>query len=144
MPKPSLTLTRHLKAPVELVYNAWTDPAQMMKWYAPEDMATPEAEADPRVGGHFRVRMRSTEGEEVETSGTYQEVVPNEKLVFTWGWKSTPEIRSLVTVLLKADGGGTLLTLIHEQFIDEEARDNHDYGWTGALNKLEKLVAENG
>jgi uncharacterized protein YndB with AHSA1/START domain len=140
MPQPSLTIKRQLKAPVELVYSAWTDPAKMMKWYAPEGMETPEAEADARVDGHYRVRMRSTEGEEVETSGVYREVVPNEKLVFTWGWKNTPEIRSLVTVLFQAEGEGTLLTLIHEQFIDEEARDNHNYGWTGALNKLGTFV----
>ncbi len=71
----------------------------------------------------------------------YREFVPNEKLVFTWAWKSTPECKSLVTVLLKPDGDGTLLTLTHEQFFDEETRDRHQQGWGGALDKMEKLFA---
>ena len=64
---------------------------------------------------------------------------PNEKLVFTWAWKTTPERESLVTVLLKPDGDGTLLTLTHEQFFDEDARDRHKGGWNGALDKMEKI-----
>jgi len=82
-----------------------------------------------------------TPGDEHDVSGVYREVVPNEKIVFTWAWKSTPERESLVTVQLKADGGGTLLTLTHEQFFDDDARDRHQQGWSASLNKLEKFLA---
>ena len=99
------------------------------------------AETDARVGGRFRVIMRTSDGEEHDVSGVYREVVPNEKLVFTWAWRSTPERESLVTVALKRDGDGTVLTLTHEQFFDEAARDAHRYGWTGALDKLEQYFA---
>ena len=75
------------------------------------------------------------------TGTIYREMVPNEKLVFTWAWKSTPERESLVTVTLKPDGAGTLLTLLHEQFFDADARDRHQQGWGGAIDKLEKLFA---
>ena len=51
-----------------------------------------------------------------------------------------PERESLVTVLVKPDGDGALLTLIHEQFFDEPARDRHECGWTGSLDKLEKAL----
>jgi uncharacterized protein YndB with AHSA1/START domain len=68
-------------------------------------------------------------------------VIPNEKLVFTWAWKSTPERESLVTLTFKRDGDGTIMTLLHEQFFDEAARDRHRSGWTGALDKLEKYLA---
>ena len=85
--------------------------------------------------------MRSPGDEEHDVSGVYRDVVANEKLVFTWAWKSTPELESVVTVLLKADGDGTLLTLTHEQFADEASRNRHQHGWNGALDKLEKLVA---
>jgi uncharacterized protein YndB with AHSA1/START domain len=54
-------------------------------------------------------------------------------------WKSTPERESVVTVLLKPEGDGTLLTLTHEQFFDDAARDSHQHGWDGALEKLDKL-----
>ena len=85
--------------------------------------------------------MRTADGEEHDVGGEYREVVANEKLVFTWAWRSTPERESLVTVLLKGDGDGTLLTLLHEQFFDEAARDRHRFGWTGSLDKLEKYLA---
>lgn len=51
------------------------------------------------------------------------------------------ERESLVTVALKADGNGTVLTLTHEQFLDEAARDAHRTGWMGALDKLERYLA---
>jgi uncharacterized protein YndB with AHSA1/START domain len=99
------------------------------------------AETDARVGGRYRIVARSPDGEQHDVSGTYREVVPNEKLVFTWAWRSTPERESRVTVLLGADGG-TLLTLIHEQFFDEAARDRHEHGWNGSMDKLERVVLD--
>ena len=143
--KPSLTLKRRLNAAPEKVYAAWTDPAQLAKWFGPKDIEALRVESDPRVGGRFSIVMRGTDAceetgaEEHHVSGVYREVVPNEKLVFTWAWRSTPERESLVTVLIKPDGAGSLLTLIHEQFFDEEARDRHEHGWTGCLDKLETL-----
>ena len=56
-------------------------------------------------------------------------------------WHSTPERESLVTVQLKPDGAGTLLTFHHEQFFDVTARDNHERGWTDLFVNLEKLLA---
>lgn len=139
--KPSLTLRRRLNAPPAKVYEAWTDPAKMMRWFGPAQAETVRAETDPRVGGRFRVLMRTADGEEHDVSGVYREVVPGEKLVFTWAWRTTPERESLVSVALKRDGDGTVLTLTHEQFFDEAARDAHREGWTGALDKLEAQLA---
>jgi uncharacterized protein YndB with AHSA1/START domain len=85
--------------------------------------------------------MRSPTGEMHDVSGIYREVIPNEKLVFTWAWKSTPERESLVTVLIKPDGDGSLLTLTHEQFFDEDARDRHQGGWNSALDKMQQMFA---
>ena len=139
--KPSLTLKRRIKASPEKVYSAWTDPAKIAGWFGPAQAEMLHTEADARVGGRYRIVMRTSDGEQHDVSGIYREVVPNEKLVFTWAWRSTPERESLVTVMLKSDGGGTLLTLMHEQFFDEPARDRHEHGWTGCLDKLERLFA---
>ena len=116
--KPSLTIKRRLKAPPAKVYSAWTDPKQIAKWMGPEGIDALHSEADPRVGGRYRFVMRGTDGEEHDVSGVYREVVPGEKLVFTWAWRTTPERESLVTVVIKPDGDGSLLTLIREQFFD--------------------------
>ena len=139
--KPSLTLKRRLKAPPTKVYGAWTEPDKLTKWFGPAGAETLEAETDARVGGRFHVLMRTADGELHGVSGIYREVVPDERLVFTWAWRTTPDRESLVTVTLKGDGDGTLLTLLHEQFFDEEARDRHNEGWSGALDKLVELVA---
>ena len=136
--KPSLTLKRRLNAPPAKVYAAWTDPTQIKRWFGPTQVETLSAAADVRVDGRYRIVMRGSDGEEHDVSGVYREVVPNEKLVFTWAWRSTPERESLVTVTLKADGSGTILTLTHEQFFDEAARDGHERGWTGTLDRLER------
>ena len=139
--KPSLTLKRRLNAPPEAVYAAWTDPKKLVHWFGPDQGPVTKAETDVRVGGRFHVVFHTEDGEEQDVSGIYQEVVPNQKLQFTWAWRTMPERESLVTVLVKPDGDGALLTLIHEQFFDEPARDRHAYGWNGSLDKLEKALA---
>ena len=139
--KPSLTLKRRLKAPPAKVFAAWTDPEKIKRWMGPGEVAAIVAESDARVGGRYRFLMRSPDGDEHDVGGVYREVVTNEKLVFTWAWKASPEQESLVTVLFKADGDGTLLTVTHERFADEESRDSHQGGWNGALDKLEKYLA---
>jgi uncharacterized protein YndB with AHSA1/START domain len=87
------------------------------------------------------MNFQTADGEHHQVSGVYREVVPGTRLVFTWAWQSTPERESLVTVTLARDGDGTLLTLHHEQFFDQAARDGHERGWTGTLDKLERLFA---
>jgi uncharacterized protein YndB with AHSA1/START domain len=139
--KPSLTLKRRINAPPEKVYGAWTDPAKLTHWWGPEGAETLSAEMDARTGGRYRIVFRTPDGEQHDVSGTYREVVPNEKLVFSWMWRTMPERESLVTVTFKRDGDGTLLTLLHEQFFDEGARDRHRSGWTGTLDKLERYFA---
>jgi uncharacterized protein YndB with AHSA1/START domain len=137
--KPSLTIKRKLKAPPAKVYEAWTDPKKIARWFGPEGIEVVSAECDARVGGRFRVVMRAPDGETHDVSGTYREVVPGQKLVFSWAWISTPERESLVTVLITGDSNESMLTLKHEQFFDEPARDRHHYGWSGAIDKLERL-----
>ena len=141
--KPSVTLKRRLNAPAEKVYAAWTEPAQIAHWFGPSETVagSVHAEMDVRVGGRFRVSFDTVDGEHHEVGGVYREVVPNEKLVFSWAWHTTPERESLVTVLIRKEGEGAMLTLTHEQFFDEAARDGHKRGWTGTLDKLEHYLS---
>jgi uncharacterized protein YndB with AHSA1/START domain len=141
--RPSLTLRRRLNAPPAKVYAAWTDPQKMNHWFGPSETVrgSVRAELDVRVGGRFRASFTTDDGEYHQVGGIYREVVPGEKLVFSWAWHSTPERESLVTVSLKPDGDGTWLTLQHEQLFDQAACDGHRRGWSGALDKLETFVA---
>ena len=90
-----------------------------------------------RSGPHLLAR--ALDGEHHQVGGVYRGVVPNERLVFTWAWHTMKERESLVTVTIKRDGDGSILTLLHEKFFDEAARDGHQRGWSGSLDKLEKL-----
>jgi uncharacterized protein YndB with AHSA1/START domain len=140
--KPSLTIKRRVNAAPEKVYAAWTDPEKILKWFGPDSGPVHEAATDVRVGGRYAVSFSTEDGEQHDVSGVYREVVPNRKLVFTWAWRTLPpERESLVTILIKPDGSGSILTLIHEQFFDEAARDGHRKGWTGCLDKLEHYLA---
>jgi uncharacterized protein YndB with AHSA1/START domain len=137
--KPSLTIKRRFNAAPAKVYAAWTDPEKMSRWLGPGNVIRVECGTDLRVGGKYFIRM-IVPNDEHYASGIYRVVVPNEKLVFTWAWKSTPERESLVTVTIKPDGDGCSMTLQHEQFFDEAARDNHNKGWTEIIGRLAAVV----
>ena len=140
--KPFLNLVRAYPVPPEKVWRAWTDPQAVKKWWGPrpgEPVAV--AELDVRVGGRFRIVFGGADGGMHECAGEYREVVPNRKLVFTWSWpRTTPDRISLVTIVFKAVNGGTELDFRHEQFFDEQVRDDHKRGWTGLLDKLEHFL----
>jgi len=139
---PSLTIRRRFNAPPTRVYAAWTEPAQIARWFGPGKVVIVDAVFETHAGGRFAIHARSPDtGDDHHVSGTVKEAKPNEKLVYTWAWRSTPDRESLVTVEFKPDGGGTLLVLTHEKFFDDGARDRHNMGWTGAFDKLEAYLA---
>jgi uncharacterized protein YndB with AHSA1/START domain len=114
-----------------------------VRWFGPAEASgsSVHAEMDVRPGGHYRISFKTEDGEYHEVGGVYREVVPDSRLVFTWAWHSTPERQSLVTITVAKDGDGAILTLQHEQFFDDKARDGHKRGWTGTLDKLERYLA---
>lgn len=86
MPEDETTLkiTRFIKAPADSVYAAWTDPAQLKQWFAPEQVRTRDFRADACVGGTYRWELVTPEGEEMAAFGEYRELIPGKKIVFTW------------------------------------------------------------
>jgi uncharacterized protein YndB with AHSA1/START domain len=138
--KPRLSLVREFAAPPEAVWHAWTEPEALKRWFGPDAGAVSLAQTDVRVGGRFHVVFKTLDGEQHDVSGAYREVVPNRKLVFTWAWISTPERISQVTLTFKPTRAGTELTLLHEQFFDMAARDGHERGWTGSMEKLARYL----
>lgn len=141
--KPSVTLARRIKASPAKVFAAWTDPEKLIRWFGPAQTidGSVDATLDVREGGRYQISFRTDDGEYHQVGGVYQEVVPNQRLKFSWAWHTMTERESLVTVTVKSDGDGTLLTLLHEQFFDQAAADGHKRGWTGTLDKLEQFFA---
>lgn len=139
----ALRLERKFDASPERVFNAWTNPAAVAKWFGP----TPEHHAtatalDARVGGHYRIEIRHTGGNVHVAYGTYREVTPPKKIVMTWAWENNTALpESLVTVEFTPSGGGTQLVLTHELLPTEEAREAHKKGWTGCFEKMGTFLA---
>jgi uncharacterized protein YndB with AHSA1/START domain len=136
-----LAIERTYDASPQEVWQAWTDPQALMRWFGPEDTGSMlGADLDVREGGRYRIRFTTTDGEHHEVGGEYREVQPPHKLVFTWSWRSTPERESLVTLLFQPAGAGTHLVFRHERFFDEAARQGHARGWAGAFGKLDRYL----
>jgi uncharacterized protein YndB with AHSA1/START domain len=140
--KPSLTLKRRFNAPPAKVFSAWIEPEKIARWFGPPGSNVVESKFEARAGGQFMILAISATGEEFHVSGTVKEAVANERLVYSWAWRGTPDRVSQVTVDFKPDAGGTLLTLMHEQFFDKSARDRHNQGWEATLDKLEAFLAQ--
>jgi uncharacterized protein YndB with AHSA1/START domain len=140
----SLEIIRFINAPRSRVYAAWTDPAQLREWFGPVWVRTCELIAEARVGGKFRWDVIDCDGKEVTIQGEYREIVPGEKIVFTWKhcddelWENES---SIVTVEFADRNSGTELRLKHEQLPTEESRDDHDKGWSSVLDRLGKFVS---
>ena len=133
-----LELDRALAAPPERVFRAWTEPAELARWFCPNPELPTSAEVDLRVGGAYRIRMGT-----FEVAGVYRTVDAPRALAFTWGWATDAEpARMLVTVTFEPlDGGGTRLRLRHERFVDDEERASHEWGWTRSLERLPGALA---
>lgn len=142
-----LRLTRRFDAPREQVFDAWTNPELLRRWWAAlQGWETSLAEVDLRPAGRYRLSMRDPEvGAEYTVAGEFLEVRRPERLAYTWTWEGDPEIMrgsegTIVVVELREDGDGTALELTHRGFDGEHIRDLHLEGWTGCLDNLEERV----
>ena len=138
----SLSIVRNFKAPPEKVFAALISPDMLKRWMGPsDDMTVPIAEADPKVGGRYRIVMRDAEGKDHKVGGVYREFSPVSKLAFTWAWEDSPEHETLVSIILRKTSAGTEMKLVHTKFATDQSRDRHNQGWTGCIAKLERLLA---
>jgi uncharacterized protein YndB with AHSA1/START domain len=135
-----LEIERRWDAPPQRVWQAWTEPGALSRWFAPGGTVT-QAELDVRPGGRYTIAFRTPDGEDHRVSGAYEEVDEPRKLSFTWAWQSTPERVSFVTVRVEADGAGTRMSFRHERFFDQAARDNHARGWGLSLANLDRFLS---
>ncbi len=142
-------ITRFFRAPRERVFAAWTDPEQMKCWMGPANSTCLAAESDLRVGGHYRIVVRSTppprngEAPQERTSvmtGEYLEVRPPEFVRYSWSADWAPGEQSFVNVRLHEENGGTRLELVHEGFATVESANGHNNGWNGVLDKFAAYV----
>lgn len=136
----TLTVERTIKAPQADVFNAWLNPEMLRRFMMPvPGMSVPKATSDAKTGGRFEILMVSGETE-IPHSGTYREIDPHDRIVFTWESPFSVD-ESTVTLTFSPKDGGTHVTLTHTRFQNEETRDNHKGGWTGILGALDTALA---
>lgn len=141
--KPVLRITRHLAAPPERVFRAWTEVEELARWFGPQGVSSRNVEVDLRPGGSYRLEFHGSEGFVASLSGSYREIKAPERLAFTWAWGEgdLAGIETLVTIELRAADGGTELTLTHEGVPTDSALEKHRTGWTSCLDSLEQYLA---
>jgi uncharacterized protein YndB with AHSA1/START domain len=151
-PEYTLQIRRTFAAPREKVFAAWARREQLEKWMC-KDVASHvviHRQQDIRAGGRYLMEVRDPgKGEVYWGQGVYREVKPPEKIVFTWSWnKATPDGVQLhpdspetqVTVEFFARGNSTELVLTQTLFGSAKIRDEHDRGWNGCFDILEKVL----
>jgi uncharacterized protein YndB with AHSA1/START domain len=139
-----LLITRVFDAPASIVFALWSDPEHMKRWMGPKDFVCPVVEIDFRVGGAYRVLMKSEAYGEDWFSGVYREIVPNKRLVFTFTWNNTgpsADVETLVTITFDERNGKTTQIFHQTPFLSVERRDSHVGGWSEAFDK-EQAYAE--
>jgi len=145
MPDPTeekyrLSVRRRMPASRDVVFEAWTDPQGLREWMCPGDTVSAEATLDLRVGGSYRIVMKSKARDYVHT-GVYQVVDPPSKLVFTWT-REEDEAPTLVTVEFIAHGDESELVITHERFEDAEVMKRYRGGWGTIAEKLATFLTE--
>ena len=143
--KDSLRVTRTFRASRQRVFRAWTEPELMMRWFVEGDGNMTVCEIDLREGGRYRLEGQIGDWR-WRIWGSYLEVRPPERLVYTWSWKHDPgkgtaEGDTRVTVEFRDRGSETELVLTHERFASEASRDEHSQGWNACLGRLERVVS---
>ncbi|NJD58996.1 MAG: ATPase [Anaerolineales bacterium] len=146
-----ITITRIFDAPREKVWAQWTEPMQYKCWWGPKDFTSPYANLEVRRGGKFLVSMQAPDGKQYWDTGKYEEVVENQRLVYTdtfadengnvvpasyYGMGSDKPLDMEVEVTLEDIGGQTKMILEHCGFPEGDMLDNARQGWNQSLDKL--------
>ena len=144
--RDSLRISRVFPATRQRTFRAWTDPTELKKWWrVGKEFVLTVAEIDLRVGGGFRIGVESPSGSLHMVKGRFLEVVPPERLVYTWIAEdpNLKQMETLVTVEFLERGDGTEISLLHEKLKDGGLRESTRFGWASVIEGLAALLRGN-
>jgi len=146
-----LSIVRVFDGPREVVYEAFSNPAQAKQWMGPRGFVATHFEQDARPGGKWRACLHQTESwrhgrviPDLWQGGVFKEIVPPERIVYTFAWEGQggqPTRETEITVrFTDLDGKRTKMDF-HQAFFDSvEMRDGHNTGWNSSFDRLEDWV----
>ena len=143
----TLQLSKTIKTTRSRAFAAWTQPAELMHWFAPGPMKPESVNVDLRIGGVFRWEIcvpgpQTGQQMNVVFSGKFLEIQPDRLLQFTWQSEANPADSTLVTVSFADVDGGTEVAITQERLLTSEIYNRNKSGWASMLDKLAALCAE--
>lgn len=136
----ALVVRRTIRAPAQRVFDAWTKPEHLLKWWGPRPVRCSAAEVDLRVGGHYRIANQFPDGKVLWISGEFEVVKPPDKLVYSWRVESGAPSTERVTVRFEPRDGATEVIVVHERIASAAVRATHEQGWLGCFDGLEAFL----
>jgi len=141
----SITLVRRIAARQSIVFEALTTADGVGSWWGTDDLPVIAAEVDARIGGAFRIRFPTLDGQEHEAYGEYLELVPPRRLVMSWRWVhggAPEEIGriSRIEIELRPIDSGVELTVTHADLANDVSGVIHERGWADSLARLSRLL----
>ena len=148
---PNIVIAHVFNAPVEKVWKAWSEPAELMKWWGPKDVYLASAKIDFRVGGKLVYGMPMPDGKIIYSTGTYEEIIPLKKIVATdsfsdeegnvvpasdYGIPGEYPLEMKIIAEFEEVDGSTTMTLTHEGMPAGEMYEMTEVSWKESFNKL--------
>lgn len=139
----TLEMKRVLPDAPSVVFEAFSDPHELQKWWGPAGFTTPSIEYEPRVGATYRIEMQPPDGDSFHLTGEFREVDPSARLAYTFIWEDPDpdDVETLASLSFRDLGGSTEVTLTQGPFKTEARRRLHQDGWADCFDKLERLMS---
>jgi uncharacterized protein YndB with AHSA1/START domain len=140
---PDLHLERSYPVAPPALWRLLVEPELLVQWWGPHGFTSVVEQWEVHPGRAYRIAMRPPEGSEFHLRGEFREVVPEERLVFTFVWEEPQpdDVPNVVTITLRDDAAATVMTIDHGPFMTEERSAPPRAAWTDTFEKIESLLA---
>jgi len=139
----TLHANKTFQAPVEALYKAWTDAEQLKQWWKPMGLTLIQVENEMREGGKIAYQFEGQEGTSLKIDGSYQEVEPHKRLVYTWNWQLPDEkLNSAykLEVLFESSDSGSSISISQLEDEQQESLKPKASAWDEELSKLASFL----
>ena len=143
-----IVIARTFNGPARIVFDAWTKPELVKRWWAPKSrgVSVVGCDADVRVGGNYRYVLRPAKGDEIAFSGKYTEVTPHSRLVYTQIFEPMADAGELIITVTFDEHDGKTRLVSREMYPSKEVRDivlatDMEHGMRETMDQLDELVA---